>query len=182
MLEQLGDLLRLSLDHAGEQEIPLQQELAFVDRYMKLQKIRYEDRLDVIVDVDPLVLRALVPPFILQPLLENSIRHGIAARSTPGLVEIQAWSQHDMLRLCVRDDGPGLPPGWTLEQARGVGLANTRERLKRLYGDDQSFSITGKPGSGVFVDLAFPLRQAEPAASPPQGAKLKAQASKAVNL
>jgi signal transduction histidine kinase len=174
MLEQLGDLLRLSLDHAGEQEIPLQQELAFVDRYMKLQKIRYEDRLDVIVDVEPLALRALVPPFILQPLLENSIRHGIAVRSGTGIIEIQAWCQHDRLRLSVRDDGPGLPPGWSLEKARGVGLSNTRERLKRLYGDAHSFSITGNPGSGVLVDLAFPLRHA----TPPVAAVLDRQESR----
>ena len=78
MLEQLGDLLRLALDHAEDQVIPLQRELAFVDRYMKLQKVRYEDRLDVVLDVDPLALQALVPTFILQPLLENAIRHGIA--------------------------------------------------------------------------------------------------------
>ncbi len=84
MLEQLGDLLRLALDHAEDQVIPLQRELAFVDRYMKLQKIRYEDRLDVVLDVDPLALHALVPTFILQPLLENAIRHGIATRSAAG--------------------------------------------------------------------------------------------------
>ena len=97
MLEQLGDLLRLSLDHGEEQEIALQQELAFVDRYLKLQKIRYEDRLDVIVDVDPRALRAYVPTFILQPLLENAIRHGIATRSVPGQIEIQARLEDDTL-------------------------------------------------------------------------------------
>ena len=107
MLEQLGDLLRLALDHAEDQVIPLQRELAFVDRYMKLQKVRYEDRLDVVLDVDPLALQALVPTFILQPLLENAIRHGIATRSTPGQIEIQAWCEGDALHLSVRDDGPG---------------------------------------------------------------------------
>ena len=162
MLEQLGDLLRLSLDHADEQEIPLQQELAFVDRYMKLQKIRYEDRLDVFVDAEPLALRALVPPFILQPLLENSIRHGIAARPGTGLIEIQAWCQRDSLHLSVRDDGPGLPPEWSLERAKGVGLSNTQERLRRLYGAEHTFNITGNLGAGVVVDLTFPLRHAVP--------------------
>jgi two-component system, LytTR family, sensor kinase len=158
MLEQLGDLLRLSLDHADEQEIPLQQELAFIDRYLKLQKIRFDNRLDVIVDVEPPALRALVPTFILQPLLENSIRHGIARRSTAGLIEIQAWHENGSLHLSVRDDGPGLPVNWDPERGLGVGLKNTRERLRRLYGDAQSFEIAGIEGSGVRVDLMLPYR------------------------
>ena len=126
--------------------IPLQRELAFVDRYMKLQKVRYEDRLDVVLDVDPLALQALVPTFILQPLLENAIRHGIATRSTPGQIEIQAWCEGDVLHLSVRDDGPGLAVNWDIERGAGVGLSNTRERLKRLYGDRQSFRIAGAVG------------------------------------
>lgn len=164
MLEQLGDLLRLSLDHAEEQEIPLQQELAFVDRYLKLQKIRYEDRLDVIVDVDPQALRAPVPTFILQPLLENAIGHGIATRTAPGQVEIQARCEDDTLRLSVLDDGPGLPAGWDPERGMGVGLSNTRERLRRLYGDKQSFQIGPNAGGGVRVDLVMPLRPFDPVA------------------
>ena len=162
MLEQLGDLLRLALDHAEDQEIPLQRELAFVDRYMKLQKVRYEDRLDVVLDVDPLALQALVPTFILQPLLENAIRHGIATRSAAGQIEIQAWCEDESLHLSVRDDGPGLPANWDLDRGAGVGLSNTRERLKRLYGDRQRFAIAGGLGAGVQVDLRFPLRHAEP--------------------
>ncbi len=171
MLEQLGDLLRLALDHAEDQVIPLQRELAFVDRYMKLQKVRYEDRLDVVLDVDPLALQALVPTFILQPLLENAIRHGIATRSAPGQIEIQAWCEGDALHLSVRDDGPGLAVNWDIERQAGVGLSNTRERLKRLYGDRQSFAIAGAVGAGVQVDLRFPLQRAvEPrdgASAPP---------------
>jgi two-component system, LytTR family, sensor kinase len=160
MLEQLGDLLRLSLDHGEEQEIALQQELAFVDRYLKLQKIRYEDRLDVIVDVDPRALRAYVPTFILQPLLENAIRHGIATRSQPGQIEIQARLEDDTLTVSVLDDGPGLPAGWDPERGLGVGLSNTKERLRRLYGDKQSFKIgSNAGGGGVRVDLTLPYRQ-----------------------
>jgi two-component system LytT family sensor kinase len=165
MLAQLGDLLRLSLDHAEEQEIPLQQELAFVDRYLKLQKIRYEDRLDVIVDAEPSALRALVPTFILQPLLENAIRHGIATRSAPGLIEIQAWREGDWLHLTVRDDGPGLPPGWKADEGFGVGLSNTRERLRRLYGDNHTFGISAPPPGGVQVDLKLPLHESDAAAT-----------------
>lgn len=172
MLEQLGDLLRLALDHAEDQVIPLQRELAFVDRYMKLQKIRYEDRLDVVLDVDPTALHALVPTFILQPLLENAIRHGIATRSTPGQIEIQAWCEGDRLHLSVRDDGPGLAPDWDLERGAGVGLSNTRERLRRLYGDGQSFHIEGPVGGGVQVDLRLPLQlEPRPAAPPARPAR-----------
>lgn len=172
MLEQLGDLLRLSLDHGEEQEIALQQELAFVDRYLKLQKIRYEDRLDVIVDVDPRALRAYVPTFILQPLLENAIRHGIATRSVPGQIEIQARLEGDTLSVSVLDDGPGLPPGWDPERGLGVGLSNTKERLRRLYADKQSFRIGSNSGGGVRVDLTLPYRQYvdTPAAHRRQGA------------
>jgi two-component system LytT family sensor kinase len=175
MLEQLGDLLRLALDHAEDQVIPLQRELAFVDRYMKLQKVRYEDRLDVVLDVDPLALQALVPTFILQPLLENAIRHGIATRSAPGQIEIQAWCEGDALHLSVRDDGPGLSVNWDIERQAGVGLSNTRERLKRLYGDRQSFAIAGAVGSGVQVDLRFPLQRA---VEPRDGAARAAPASR----
>ena len=174
MLEQLGDLLRLALDHAEDQVIPLQRELAFVDRYMKLQKVRYEDRLDVVLDVDPLALQALVPTFILQPLLENAIRHGIATRSTPGQIEIQAWCEGDDLHLSVRDDGPGLPANWDLERGAGVGLSNTRERLRRLYGERQSFQISGAVGAGVQVDLRFPLQRAEPDPHPASAARVTA--------
>ena len=172
MLEQLGDLLRLSLDHGEEQEIALQQELAFVDRYLKLQKIRYEERLDVIVDVDPRALRACVPTFILQPLLENAIRHGIATRSVPGQIEIQARLDDETLTVSVLDDGPGLPPGWDPERGLGVGLSNTKERLRRLYGDKQSFRIGSNKDGGVRVDLTLPYRQYldTPAAHRRQGA------------
>ena len=122
---------------------------------MKLQKVRYEDRLDVVLDVDPLALQALVPTFILQPLLENAIRHGIATRSTPGQIEIQAWCEGDVLHLSVRDDGPGLAANWDLERGAGVGLSNTRERLKRLYGDGQSFRIAGPVGTASRSTCAF---------------------------
>jgi sensor histidine kinase YesM len=112
----------------------------------------------VVLDVDPLALQALVPTFILQPLLENAIRHGIATRSAPGQIEIQAWCEGERLHLSVRDDGPGLAPGWDVEHGAGVGLSNTRERLRRLYGDAQSFHIEGPEGGGVQVDIRLPLQ------------------------
>jgi LytS/YehU family sensor histidine kinase len=155
MIEQLGELLRLSLDHAEDPEIPLERELAFLDRYLELQKVRFEDRLDTVMNVDPGVLDALVPAFILQPLVENSIVHGVAASLRPSVISLDAWREGGRLRLRVQDDGPGLPAGWRT----GLGISNTRERLHRLYGDDgQSFDISGPAGAGVRVDIAIPFR------------------------
>jgi signal transduction histidine kinase len=161
ILEQFGSLLRLSLEHDREPEIPLERELAYVETYIDLQKVRFADRLEVITKIEPEVRRAFVPTFILQPLVENAIRHGIATRTTPGQIAIHAWRENGSLRLSVRDDGPGLPDGWNLDRGLGEGLSNTRERLERLYGDDQSLDIAGKPGSGVHVALTLPFRETE---------------------
>lgn len=156
MLEQLGELLRLSLDHAEDQEIPLEQEIAFLERYLAIQKVRFEDRLDVAWNVNPEVLHTLVPTFVLQPLVENAIRHGVSSRTDKGSIEVAAWRDNGRVHLRVSDDGPGLPAGWT----QGVGLSNTIERLRSLYPENEhSFDITGKAGEGTRVDLSIPLRE-----------------------
>ena len=166
MLEQLGELLRLSLDHADSQEIPLEEELAFLERYLAIQKVRFEGRLEVVVNVEPEALPALVPTFILQPLVENAIRHGIAPRTSKGTVQVSAWRENGRLHLRVQDDGPGLPVGWKLAANKGVGLSNTRERLQRLYGVSRhSFEVVSEPGAGVRVDLSFPFREGDEVAS-----------------
>jgi two-component system, LytTR family, sensor kinase len=162
MIEQLGDLLRLSLEHSDEQEITLAQELAFVDRYLKLQAVRFESRLQVSLTSDPQVLDALIPPFILQPLVENAVRYAAAARSSPTRVAVDAWRQNGHVRLRVRDDGPGLPPDWSLDSNAGIGLASIRERLHHLYGPDRhSFAVTAETGGGVRVELSLPLTRAD---------------------
>jgi two-component system LytT family sensor kinase len=159
MIEQLGELLRMSMSSDNEQEIPLVQELAFIERYLDLQKIRFEERLETRVHVDPGVQDALVPTFILQPLVENAIRYGTGARLEPSLVQVLAWREDGKLHLRVQDDGPGLPRGWDLERQVGIGISSTRERLRRLYGDrDQSFQIHSEPDKGVRVDLTLPFR------------------------
>jgi two-component system, LytTR family, sensor kinase len=160
MLERLGDLLRLSLDHIDRQEIRLAEELAFVDKYLQLQAMRFEDRLNVSMNLEPSVSDALVPPFVLQPLVENAVRHG-AARSVAGTISVDAWRANGTVRLAVRDNGPGLPAGWSLEHHEGIGIANTRERLRHLYGDgNQSLEISAEPAGGVRVDLSIPFRSA----------------------
>ena len=159
LLEQLGELLRLTLSHAEDQEIPLAQEIAFIERYLDLQKARLEDRLEAIVKVDPDVLDALVPTFILQPLVENAIRHGTAPSLEPGFVQVRAWRTNGQVHLSIQDDGPGLPSGWNPDLSVGIGISNTRERLRRLYGDErQQFEISSDAGKGVRVDLTFPFR------------------------
>ena len=162
MIEQLGDLLRLSLEHSDEQEITLAQEMAFVDRYLKLQAVRFEDRLQVSLVSDPQVLDAFVPPFILQPLVENAVRYAVSVRSCPTRVEIKAWRQNGHVRVRVRDDGPGLPSDWSFDRNAGIGLASIRERLRHLYGPDRhSFDVTPEPGGGVRVELSLPLDHAD---------------------
>ncbi|HLJ47212.1 MAG TPA: histidine kinase [Bryobacteraceae bacterium] len=158
MLEKLGELLRMSLEHADGQEVPLERELAFVERYLELQRARFEDRLEVTMNIDPGVRRARVPAFLLQPLVENAIRHGISARPDTGLVELSAWRENGHLRLRVRDDGPGISAAWDPRKKAGVGIANTRERLRNLYGDHgQRLEIHSEPGHGVRVEISLPF-------------------------
>jgi sensor histidine kinase YesM len=159
MLAQLSDLLRMSLQHHEAQEIPLREEFAFLHKYLGLQQLRFEDRLEVDIRMDPAVASALVPTFILQPLVENAILHGIAVRNEKGLIEVNAWRNKDDLMIRIRDDGPGLPAGWTMQSGSGTGLKNTQDRLETLYGKNgrQRLDIRNEPGSGVVVNLCLPF-------------------------
>jgi sensor histidine kinase YesM len=155
MLEQLGELLRLTLDHCEDQEIPLQREAAFLDRYLAIQKVRFEDRLETRIEIAPETLDALLPTFLLQPLVENAIQHGVSRRSSHGTIGVAAWRQDRQLRLRVWDDGPGLPDHWD----PGLGISNTRERLRRLYGDSgYSFVLANGAAGGVTADVSLPFR------------------------
>jgi len=161
MIEQLGDLLRLSLDHADQHEISLERELTFVDRYIQLQLVRFADRLDVQVRVDSEVMTAAVPTFVLQPLVENAIRHGTSKLTAAGAIELCAWRSGDRLHVRVRDNGPGLPRGWNLERHIGIGLGNTRARLEQLYGHGEySLEVAPDDEQGTCVDVTFPYRAA----------------------
>ena len=165
MMTQLSDLLRLSLETSGAQEVPLKLELDFLDRYLEIQRTRFPDRLHVKLDVHPDTLDALVPNFILQPLVENAIRHGIARRSTPGNVEIIARRANGLVELVVRDNGAGFPAGRHLLPREGVGLANTRARLRHLYGAAHRFELRNIPAGGAEVLIVIPFRPAEPPAA-----------------
>ena len=154
MIARLSDLLRLSLDNLGEQEVSLQRELEFLQRYLEIEQIRFGDRLSVQIAVAPETLEALVPNLILQPLVENAIRHGIAPHAAPGRIEIQAKRENHQLRLGVRDNGGGLPSAGPPE---GVGLTNTRARLQQLYGSLAHLKLINAE-RGLLVELTIPWR------------------------
>jgi len=156
MITRLSDLLRAALAGAETQEVTLRQELGFLERYLEIEKIRFGARLTVQMDIAPDTLEAQVPNLILQPLVENAIRHGIAPRAKPGRIELHARRQADRLTLDVCDNGAGLPKEGTVEE--GVGLSNTRARLRELYGEAHHFELRGRPEGGLRVQLTIPFR------------------------
>lgn len=159
MIEHLGDLLRLTLDHCEDQEIPLQREMVFLERYFAIQQVRFEDRLQTTLAIAPETYHALLPTFILQPLVENAIQHGIARRSAKGVISVSACREKESLRLRVLDNGPGLPADFDPHQTQGLGLANTRERLRRLYGEsNHRFEVANQATGGVAVEIVIPFQ------------------------
>ena len=156
MIARLSELLRRVLESGGTQEVALEEELRFLRAYLEIEQARFEDRLNVRWAVDPEAYAARVPHLLLQPLVENAIRHGIAPRAAPATVAISAARHDGELRLEVRDDGVGLRGA--AESAGGVGLANTRARLRQLYGPRHAFEVGDAPGGGVVVRIAVPFR------------------------
>ncbi len=158
MIEHLGDLLRLSLKTHGTQEIRLSQELAFLDHYLAIQKLRFGEGLHVQISVASDVTQALVPSLFLQPIIENAIRHGISKRARGGRIDLSADHREGQLVIRILDDGVGLPPGWTLKEQKGVGLSVTRERVERLNPNGSRFEVRQRTEGGTEVTISFPLR------------------------
>ena len=157
MIANLSELLRATLDTA-EQEIPLRQELAFLDRYLEIQKVRFGERLRVDKQIDAATLDARVPALVLQPLVENALKHGIEPNPGPGIVGIRAARRNDTLQLTVRDNGAGMNGGAN-SSGGGIGLANTRTRLQELYGQRASLVLHSLAEGGCAVDLEIPYHQ-----------------------
>jgi two-component sensor histidine kinase len=155
LIARLSDLLRMTLENSDDQEIPLSRELEFLKGYLEIEQTRFQDRLRVRFDIDPACLHARVPTLILQPLVENAVRHGIAPNSRPGLVEIAAHRSHGRLTLTVTDDGAGIRS--TARHGTGLGLTNVQTRLKSHYGLQQRFEVTSPAGGGTFVTLELPF-------------------------
>ena len=174
MLGDLSELLRRSLDSMEEQEIPLAQELEFIGAYLSVEQKRFGERLRVEQSVPDELMKALVPALILQPLVENAIRHGIEPRRGPGLISIEAKLEDKHLHLIVRDNGRGLPGADSNSPVRrGIGLANTQARLEGLYGQEQNFSFASAEPQGCRVDIHLPFHL-EPAPVPNVSNKLGA--------
>jgi hypothetical protein len=156
-IARLGDLLRFVLDDVLTQEVPLRRELEYLGLYLSIEQMRFADRLRVAIDADPATLDAAVPHLGLQPIVENAVRHGIGAREAGGTIRLTASRVADNLVVEIADDGPGLQPE-VPAQRRGIGLDNTRARLRQLYGDRASLSIANGAVSGAVVTVVLPYR------------------------
>src|SRR5215470_14841760 len=156
MVSRLGDLLRMTLETAGIQEVPFKKELEFLKHYLDIEQTRFQDRLKVEMVIEPETLDGLVPSMILQPLVENSVRHGVAPRPEGGCIKITAWRHHSLLRVEVEDDGPGLSGDAPVKER--VGLSNTRARVRNLYGDEHGLKLRQAAGGGLVVSLSIPFR------------------------
>jgi LytS/YehU family sensor histidine kinase len=157
-ITQLSDLLRLSLKSGKAHEVPLQEELEFLDRYLCIQRTLLQERLQVRLEIEEEARFALVPNMILQPLVENAIRHGIGPLSSGGSIEIRAGTDGRNIFIEVADDGVGYESEPGTENKSGLGLTNTRERLKHLYGASHEFEMGPSKGGGLSVRMSFPLR------------------------
>lgn len=160
MLVGLSDLLRQTLENGGKQEVRLSEELEWLELYLKLQQIRFSDRLEVSIKAEPETLDAMIPNLITQPLVENAIRHGVAPRAAAGSVSLSARCVNDRLELSVCDDGDGLAEGWSLAVGNGLGLLNTEARLRKLYGTDFGFEVRNREHGGVEALVSIPLKRA----------------------
>lgn len=161
MIMNLSDLLRMSFENLEVQEISLKQELEFLEKYLEIEQMRFHDRLRVDMQIAPEALEASVPNMVLQPLVENAIKHGIAPRSSGGRIDIEATRSNGDLKISVVDDGLGVPFGDLDNLADGVGLSNTKRRLRHLYGEAHHFEL-GVPGSsGLRIELTIPFKPFE---------------------
>jgi len=170
MLEGLGDLFRGVLEQSDRREIPLSDEIALVERYLALEQVRFADRLTAEIRVAPGTEAAAVPSLILQPLVENAVRHGVGARRSAATITVEVRREDAALVAEVRDDGPGPDTG-SPDPGQGVGLANVRARLEHLYGDDQSLELRGRPEGGTVARIRLPFRPhaADDSGAPPPG-------------
>jgi two-component system LytT family sensor kinase len=156
MISRLSDLLRLTFDHSGAPRVSLQEELEFLQKYLEIEQTRFQDRLSVRFEIDPETLDAEVPRMILQPLVENAIKHGVSPSAEPGVVQISAARRADALWLEVCDNGVGLSANARTRLNNGVGLSNTRDRLECLYGDAHRLEFSdGTKGLAVRLEIPF---------------------------
>jgi two-component system, LytTR family, sensor kinase len=168
MVGELSTLLRASLDGSHSHEVPLERELAFLEQYLNIERVRFDERLRVKIDASPNARDALVPRLLLQPLVENAVRHAVTPRAAGGTIVIEAAKAEDRLTIRVKDDGPASASASGIHGANsangvngvGIGLTNTRARLEALYGDRQTFEIRLHEAGGAEVTITLPFRAA----------------------
>ena len=160
MIAKLSVLLRHTLEGSSEQEVPLEQELQFLDNYLDIQQIRFQGHLEVRREIEPGVLGALLPNLILQPLVENAIQHGVSKMDGQGCIEVRAWREDEQLCLSVRDNGPSVGGDGEGSLKEGIGLTNTRARLEQLYGDMQSLTFRVADEGGLIAQITLPYHTA----------------------
>jgi hypothetical protein len=156
---KLGDLFRFVLEHSGAQEVSVRDELDFIESYLEIEKLRFGSRVGVNIQVDRHVWQARVPQLLLQPLVENALRHGINGRVDPGRIDIRVIQAGERLRMEVSDDGPGLTEDKSPTARGGVGLSNTRARLQELYPDAHHFELCNRPSGGALALVELPLHK-----------------------
>jgi two-component system LytT family sensor kinase len=158
MVERLGNLLRVSIRTTGSHLVPLEEELRLLDQYLAIEEVRFKDRLHVERRIEPSAHGALIPSLVLQPIVENSIKHGFARRLAASRLDLSIRADQDILSIVVTDDGPGLPPGWDPAMHCGRGLRNVMDRLHAIYGDRWSFVLRNATPTGTVAELRIPRR------------------------
>lgn len=160
MLVRLSELLRITMSHTGAPQTTLREEIAFLERYLDIEKIRFRNRLEVVIAVGDDAIDAQVPSLILQPMVENAMRHGVEPHSRMGRIELRGAREGGNLVLTVSDNGAGIPAGGPARE--GIGVANTRARLVELYGDQQKFELVNGPEGGLCVRITIPYTSTKP--------------------
>ena len=162
MITQLSTMLRMSMQNIEHQEVTLDQELDFVSSYLNVEKVRFSDKLRTELDIDPATRRCIVPNLLLQPLVENAIKHGISRRITQGTVRLTAERKVDRIIIQVIDDGPEEEANQLPHEKSGIGLTNTHSRLRHIYRNNYRLDITARPEGGTIVRIDLPWREGQP--------------------
>ena len=162
MIERLSVFFRQTLEESSEQYLPLQQELDVIDQYLAIEELRFGDRLQIRRNFDPEALSALVPALILQPLVENAIRHGLGEKLDAGVLSLECKRVADRLLIRIIDDGVGCSFSTNTGFTPGIGLSNVQQRLQQMYGNDHVFNLSGETGQGVTVSIEIPFTRQDP--------------------
>lgn len=160
-LAQLAELLRRALDHKQDQLVTLERELEFLEHYFAIERIRFQDRLQVSFEIEPACRHALLPSLLLQPLVENAMKHGFSRQVSARIMRLRVWRAGDQLRLELFNEGPALPAAAPTESASGIGLRNTRARLAMLFDADARLTLANASG-GVVADIVLPFHSTQP--------------------